>query len=135
MAKAYVLALVHKEGEAYGISFPDYPGAVSGGGSFEEAINRGANLLVFHLQGMAEDGDPIPAPSSADEAVRAAAKEISEGAMPALIEVEFPGKAVRINISMEEGLLSRVDKAASAGGQSRSAFLAEAARARLREVA
>ena len=83
---------------------------------------------------MAEDGDTIPRPQPADAAVRAAVDDIEDGAMPALIEVEFPGRALRVNISMEEGLLSRVDRAASASGQSRSAFLADAARERLRKA-
>ena len=134
MPKEFVLALVHSEGNAFGISFPDYPGCISGGESFEQAVNRGANALAFHLQGMAEDGDVIPRPRPADEAVRAAVDEIEDGAMPVLIEIEFPGRALRVNISMEEGLLSQVDRAASAGGQSRSAFLADAARERLRKV-
>lgn len=134
MPKEFVLALVHEEGDAYGISFPDYPGCISGGDSFEQAVNRGVGALAFHLQGMAEDGDVIARPQPAGEAVRAATDEIGHGAMPALIEIEFPGRALRVNISMEEGLLGQVDRAASATGQSRSAFLADAARERLRKV-
>ena len=36
-----------------------------------------------------------------------------------------------MNISMEEGLLRRIDRAAEATGETRSAFLAQAAKARL----
>lgn len=131
MSKYWVLALLHREGDAFGIHFPDYPGVISGGESFDDAVNRGANTLGFHLRGIIDDGDDIPTPRPQDVAVRAASKEINEGAMPALIEIDFPGRAVRINISMEEGLLSQIDRAAKSQGESRSAFLAEAARARL----
>jgi predicted RNase H-like HicB family nuclease len=134
MAKQYVLALVNKENGVFGIHFPDYPGCVSGGSTFEEAVSRGANALVFHLQGMADDGDPISAPRQAEEALASVRDELADGAMPAIIEVEFPGRAVRVNISIEEGLLSQVDKAATSSGQSRSAFLADAARVRLRNA-
>lgn len=131
MAKHYVLALVHKENDLFGISFPEYPGCISGGQSFEEAVNKGAVALSFHLSGMAEDGDEINLPSPADTALTNAREDLADGAMPALIEVEFPGRAVRINVSIEEGLLKRIDNAASSHGLSRSAFLAEAARTRL----
>jgi len=131
MSKHFVLALLHKENGRFGIHFPDYPGVISGGASFDEAVNRGANTLSFHLRGMAEDGDEIPEPTSADDAVRNAADAISDGAMPALIQIEFPGRSVRINISVEEGLLSQIDRAAAVAGMSRSAFLASAALSRL----
>jgi len=44
--------------------------------------------------------------------------------VPALI----PGKAVRVNITIDEALLEQIDRAAAAGGSNRSAFLADAAR-------
>jgi hypothetical protein len=48
------------------------------------------------------------------------------------VEVELPARAVRVNVSLDENLLQAIDRAAAGAGQSRSAFLAEAARARLR---
>ena len=50
----------------------------------------------------------------------------------ALIGVEVPGKAQRVNISLDEGLLARIDKAAASAGQTRSGFLASAARERIK---
>ncbi|MBX4941155.1 type II toxin-antitoxin system HicB family antitoxin [Rhizobium binae] len=135
MAKHYVLALLHKENDVFGISFPDYPGVISGGDTFDQAVNKGASALSFHLYGMAEDGDEISLPPPQEQAVRNATSEIDNGALPAFIEIEFPGKSVRINVSVEEGLLSQIDKAAARIGQSRSAFLADAARSRLRSAA
>jgi hypothetical protein len=49
----------------------------------------------------------------------------------ALIPVELPGKAVRVQVTMDEALLHRIDSAASAEGFTRSGFLAQAARERL----
>jgi predicted RNase H-like HicB family nuclease len=135
MAKHFVLALLHKENDVYGISFPDYPGVISGGDTFHEAINKGGNALSFHLYGMAEDGDEVPLPPLQEDAVRSATSDIDSGALPAFVEIDFPGRSVRINVSVEEGLLSQIDKAASVLGQSRSAYLAEAARSRLRSAA
>jgi metal-responsive CopG/Arc/MetJ family transcriptional regulator len=41
---------------------------------------------------------------------------------------------VRVNISMDSTLLDAVDRAADAAGQSRSAYLAEAVRERIRRA-
>jgi predicted RNase H-like HicB family nuclease len=126
-------ALIHEEDGVFGISFPDFPGAISTGRTEEEAIRKGVEALTFHVAGMVEDNDPLPMQRSlaelkADKSFRAAAKD----AVVALVSFELPGKSVRLNISMDENLLSAVDSAAQAAGQSRSAFLAEAARQRVR---
>jgi metal-responsive CopG/Arc/MetJ family transcriptional regulator len=48
-----------------------------------------------------------------------------------LVRIELADRAIRLNITMEKGLIGRIDAAAGAEGLSRSAFLAEAARQRL----
>jgi predicted RNase H-like HicB family nuclease len=134
MPTAY--ALIHEENGSFGISFPDFPGAVSGGETAEEAIRRGSALLTFHVAGMVEDGETLPALRGLAE-LKADPRfvEHAEGAVVALVPFEFPTKAVRINISIEESLLGSIDASASAAGQSRSGWLADAARERLRRVA
>ena len=129
-------ALVHEEGGVFGISFPDFPGCISAGKTEDEALRKGAEALAFHVAGMVEDGDPPPivrnlAELRADEAFR----DDASGAVVALVSFDLPRRAVRLNISMDETLLDAVDRAASASGQSRSAFLAEAARRRLKGAA
>jgi predicted RNase H-like HicB family nuclease len=55
------IALVHKDkGTSYGVSFPDVPGCISAGDTFEEAIDNASQALAGHLAIMAADGDPIP---------------------------------------------------------------------------
>jgi predicted RNase H-like HicB family nuclease len=62
------IALVHKdEGTSYGVSFPDVPGCISAGDTFEEAVGNAAEALAGHLELMRADGDTIPAPRSFDE--------------------------------------------------------------------
>lgn len=131
-----VVALVHEENGGFGISFPDFPGCVSGGETLEEALVRGQATLAFHVAGMAEDGDPLPAVRSFDELRhdRDFKKDRKE-AIVTMVPLDLPGKAVRLNISMDDRLVEQVDRAAEAAGQSRSAFLAAAAKARLRSVA
>ena len=49
-----------------------------------------------------------------------------------MIQVEMLGRIVRVNLTMNEALLARVDAAASARGISRSGYVVEAVRDRLR---
>jgi predicted RNase H-like HicB family nuclease len=127
-----VVALVHGKPGAYGISFPDFQGAVSGGESIDEALRRGREGLAFHIESMMEVGEPLPRIRDIAE-IKADAEfaDDLEKAVIALVEVNLPGRAVSLNISMDEHLVARIDRAATAAGESRSGFLAEAARRRL----
>jgi len=62
------IALVHKnEGTSYGVSFPDVPGCIAAGDTFEEAVANAAEALSFHFAGMRADGDVVPAPRSFED--------------------------------------------------------------------
>lgn len=43
---------------------PDLPGCVTTGGTRDEVIARMREAIELHLQGMREDGEPIPEPNS-----------------------------------------------------------------------
>ena len=43
---------------------PDLPGCVSTGGTQEEAEKNIREAIGFHIEGMREDGDPIPEPGT-----------------------------------------------------------------------
>ena len=49
---------------ALGAWFPDFPGCVAGGRSQEEAIERAEDALARALDGIAEQGMPLPEPVS-----------------------------------------------------------------------
>jgi predicted RNase H-like HicB family nuclease len=62
------IAVVHKDnGTSYGVSFPDVPGCISAGDTFEEAVDNASVALAGHLAIMAADGDPIPDAHSLEE--------------------------------------------------------------------
>jgi predicted RNase H-like HicB family nuclease len=48
----------------YGASVPDLPGCVSTGDLLDEVRNNIRDAIQFHLEGMREDGDPIPEPTT-----------------------------------------------------------------------
>ena len=61
------IAFVHSDDAGYGISFPDFPGCISVGATKEDAIRHGAQALAFHIDGLVEDGLPVPRPRSAKD--------------------------------------------------------------------
>ena len=65
IAPVRYVAFIHGDSEAgFGVSFPDFPGCVSVGDTRSDAVRRGAEALAFHVEGMIEDGEPIPPPRS-----------------------------------------------------------------------
>ncbi|HAP99952.1 MAG TPA: CopG family transcriptional regulator, partial [Rhodospirillum rubrum] len=112
----------------YGVSFPDFPGCVSGGETVAEAITMAEDALALHLEGLAEAGQPIADPTPADAVVDA--PEVNRVAL-VMIPADRPGRMVRVNVTLEEGLLARIDR--TAGPRGRSAFLAQAADRALRQ--
>lgn len=124
MATIYYPAVVERGDEGFGVYFPDLPGCVSAGRNVTEAVVGAEEALQGHLAVMAEHGDPIPSPSDLGDI---APEEGSIEECRVLVRGERPGRAVRVQVSIEEGLLARIDRVA----KNRSGFLAEAARAAL----
>ncbi|MBV8594082.1 MAG: type II toxin-antitoxin system HicB family antitoxin [Caulobacteraceae bacterium] len=121
------IALIHKDADSdFGVSFPDLPGCVTAGRTLDEARDMAAEALALHLEGLAEDGDAIPDPSSL-EAVMSDPENRSGVAILVAAPV-VPARAVRINITLPEDVLERIDAFAEKNGYSRSGFLAYAAR-------
>ena len=127
---AAIVALIHGKAGAYGISFPDFPGCVSGGMTLEQALRRGRETLATHVAFLIDEGLALPAVRDLDT-VRAdpdLAKDFADAKLMTAVELDLPGKSVRVNVSFDEKLLARIDRAAEAEGESRSRYLAEAAR-------
>lgn len=115
------IAIVHKDPDTdFGVSFPDFPGCITAASSLDEARKLAQEALEFHIAGMTEDGDSIPAPSSLDKVMQS--PDFSDG-VAFLVHVRLPSKAVRVNVTLEESLLSAI----SSVSKNRSKFLAEAA--------
>lgn len=58
-------AVIIEKGEnSYGAYVPDLPGCVAVGDTLEEVKTLIQEAIEFYLEGMIEDGDEIPQPSS-----------------------------------------------------------------------
>ena len=80
----HYIALIYKDANSdYGVSFPDLPGVISAGRTLDEARAMAAEALAFHLEGLAEDGEAVPEPSTLEEIMAVA--ENKDG-VPVLVD-------------------------------------------------
>jgi predicted RNase H-like HicB family nuclease len=119
---------MQKDSESdYGVTVPDLPGCFSAGNSVEEALDNAEEAILTHIEGLLIDKETIPAPTPI-EALKKGNK--STGFIWGIVSVDIgklSKRAKRINLSLPEGILSKIDAYAAKEGESRSGFLAEAA--------
>lgn len=65
--------VIEVAGENYSAYVPDLPGCVAVGDTVEEAEREIAEAIEFHIEGLVEDGLPIPEPRTVVEYVPARA--------------------------------------------------------------
>jgi predicted RNase H-like HicB family nuclease len=119
---ASYIGLVRKIPESdFGVNFPDFPGCITAGETLDEAYRLAAEALAFHAEGMAEDGEALPEPSSLDAVM---ADPENRDSVPFMVPLALAPRVVRVNVTMDETLLRAIDAVAP----NRSAFLAEGAR-------
>jgi predicted RNase H-like HicB family nuclease len=121
------IALIHKDADSdYGVSFPDFPGCVTAGSDLDEARAMAEEALAFHIDGLAQDGQALPEPSTL-QAVMADA--LNRDGVAILVEgPAASARSVRVNITLPEDTLRKIDAYAEEHGYTRSGFLASAAR-------
>ena len=56
--------IIEKGESSYGAYVPDLPGCVAAAGTRQEVLMLIKEAVEFHLEGLREDGEPIPEPSS-----------------------------------------------------------------------
>jgi predicted RNase H-like HicB family nuclease len=65
--------VIEKADSNYSAYVPDLPGCIATGRTIEQVEIEIRNAIEFHLEGMKQDGQKIPLPSSAVEYVEVAA--------------------------------------------------------------
>jgi predicted RNase H-like HicB family nuclease len=68
----YAVVIEKAEGN-YSAYVPDLPGCVATGATLEEVEREIREAVAFHIEGMHEDGQPVPQPSSTVEYIELAA--------------------------------------------------------------
>ena len=68
---------------AYCVLFPDFPGCITQGESYEEAFDMATKAILCHVAGMRADGDTIPEPTTLEDTLRLGKiKEIHDLPLP-----------------------------------------------------
>lgn len=140
MNDRYVVTLAIEDGDerhAWGVVVPDLPGCFSAGDTLEEALANAHEAIALHLEGMIEEGAPLPAPRPLSQW-----KRDPEFAGPqwtwhvAYVDLgTIAGPPERVNIMFPRAALSRIDAAARRAGSSRSAYVVDAALERVKREA
>jgi predicted RNase H-like HicB family nuclease len=118
------VALIHKDASSdYGVSFPDLPGCVTAGLTLDDARALAQEALSLHLEGLLEDGEALPSPSSLEDIMKVA---INRAAVAFLVEARIADRSIRINVSIPESDLKEIDAYARTHDLSRSGLFLKA---------
>ena len=122
------IALIHKDPDTgYGASFPDFPGAITVAHSLEKLRTMAEEVLAFHIEGLKDDGHDIQAPTSLDKI--AAGDDYKDAVAVLVIKTpEIASSSIRVNITIPDFTLKRIDRFAAQQGLTRSGFLVQAAK-------
>ena len=124
---ANFIAVVHKDPKSdFGVSFPDFPGCITAGTSIDEAKDMAHDALSLHVKGLLEDGEDIPSPSKLEDIMEN--PEYTDSVAILVVSIsEAKARSVRVNITVPEDMLRKIDIIAKQKGMSRSSFLVNAA--------
>jgi predicted RNase H-like HicB family nuclease len=120
------LATPDPEG-GYRATFPDVPECVVKASDVAALLLASRQALAEHLRRTADAGEAWPKPTPIESI------SLTPGVIPLLVEVSVEDTPVRVNISLGERLVQRLDAAAEARGMTRSGFIAQAVRVSLGE--
>jgi len=123
--KQYI-AFVSTDGPTLGVVFPDFPGCVSAGRDFEDAVRMAREALSGHAECMTDAGLEIPEPRNMGEIKKAWEdwQDWKSGEYVTALVALIPRRETRrYTISMDSSLMARIDSVT----KNRSAFLAKAA--------
>ena len=73
MAMMRYMVVVERGDTSWGAHAPDLPGCVAVGETREEVLRLIREAIEFHIDGLKQDGLPIPPPSSEGESVEVGA--------------------------------------------------------------
>lgn len=127
------LAIIDAADGVLGAYFPDAPGCVAMAATEDEVIDNAADALAEWVADVLAAGEALPRPRTYQELLKAGEYGVGTGGVVAHIPLILEtGKLARANISLDAGLLADIDEAAARRGVTRSAFLAAAARDKIR---
>ena len=123
--KTYFAVSDHAPGDAlHSIVFPE---VTSDAKALADLFPQACDALASAVEDMQADGEALP-PSVEDGADAPVIPEGLHSPILLMVPVEVGAKMVRVDVSLDEGLLARMDAVAARAGVTRSTLLAKGAR-------
>lgn len=123
----YIPVVIHKDADTdYGVTVPDIPGCYSAGFTVDEALQNAKEAILFHIEGLIEDGIYHELKFSDIEALRTY-DEYRDG-MFSLVDVDLSAltdEATRFNVSWPKYVLTILDSSLKETHETRSGYLAK----------
>ena len=123
----YAIFIEKDSSSDYGVTVPDLPGCFSAGSTIDEAITNAQEAILTHIEGMFMDGETIPATSSIETLKKTYNNQGYIWALSDIDASKLSDGVKRVNITIPERLLTKIDIYAKNEGETRSGFLAHAA--------
>lgn len=128
MNALHFVALVRtSEKGGYTATFPDLADCRAHGADVAALVADARRVALDHLQALADAGEAWPSATPFEQVA------VEPGAIAVLVDVPVDDPFIRINISLGERLVQRLDAAAEARGMTRSGFIAQSVRMNLGE--
>jgi predicted RNase H-like HicB family nuclease len=67
------MVVIERGETSWGAHVPDLPGCIAVGETREEALELIREAIQFHIEGLKQDGLPVPSPSSESEFIEVSA--------------------------------------------------------------
>jgi predicted RNase H-like HicB family nuclease len=128
------VGILDGKGKVWGVRIPDLPGCYGGGAAPEAAIADAMSAAREWIAHRLAKGKPAPKPRTMTQILNAGEADAAKGEAAVIIPVVLDeGRTVRADPTFDAGLLAAIDAEAERRGLTRSAFLASAARERMRQ--
>ena len=126
--KTYIALFEYETGKTgFSVIFPDLPGLVSAGDDYAETVQMAHEGLASHIKFLEEENERIPKARTLEQ-IQATWKDWKEWkrkynflVVPITL-LPITTKSKRINVSLNEGLLAKIDMVA----KNRSEFISRA---------
>jgi predicted RNase H-like HicB family nuclease len=123
--KSYLAVVDRAPGETnWSITFPNLPGVTSAADKCADVLRQAKDFLASTIEDLQFDGEPLP-PTWEDDSLPDFDRASFHDPRLLLVPIDL---ALRVNVSIEEGLLARIDDLSRRTGLTRSSLLAKGAR-------
>lgn len=112
------------EGTAFGVVVPDLPGCFSAGDTLDQAIVNAQEAIAAWVEAELDAGRSVPEAGDLGALQR---QRASKGCVRAVVEVDparLDETVERVKIRLRRRVLSKLDVAARAAGETRSGYIA-----------